>query len=74
MRLKGVCDKLEIYKYAYNDENFYSEDLPDHKKLPHPEHDPYVEAVIGAIYLDKDFDYANEWINNQLIPLIEESL
>ena len=73
-KLKKVCDKLEIYRYAFNNDDFYSENLPDHKKLPHPEHDPYVEAVIGAIYLDKGFKYANEWINKQLIPRIEESL
>ena len=73
-KLKEICDKLEIYKYAFNDENFYAEDLPDHKKLPRPKHDPYVEAVIGAIYLDKGFNYANEWINARLIPLIEGSL
>lgn len=72
--LKKVCDKLNVYQYAFNKENFYSDDLPDHKKLPHSEHDPYVEAVIGAIYLDKGFNYANEWINKQLIPMIEESL
>lgn len=73
-QLKKVCDKLEIYKYAFNDENFYSDNLPNNKKLPRPKHDPYVEAVIGAIYLDKDFDYANDWINVRLIPLIEDSL
>ena len=74
VKLKEVCDKLGIYRNAFNDEDFYSEDLPDHKKLPHSNHDSYVEALIGAIYLDKDFDYANEWINNRLISLIEESL
>ena len=73
-QLKKVCDKLEIYKYAFNDENFYSVNLPNNKKLPRPKHDPYVEAVIGAIYLDKGFNYANEWINARLIPLIEGSL
>ncbi|MDE6585926.1 MAG: hypothetical protein K2K80_04525 [Clostridia bacterium] len=73
-QLKKVCDELEIYKYAFNDENFYSDNLPNNKKLPRPKHDPYVEAVIGAIYLDRGFDYANEWINKQLIPMIEESL
>ena len=72
--LKKVCDKLNIYRHAFNNENFYSDDLPDHKKLPHPEHDPYVEAVIGAIYLDRGFNYANKWISKQLLPMIEESL
>lgn len=73
-QLKKICDKLEIYRYSFNDENFYSANLPGNKKLPRPTHDPYVEAVIGAIYFDKGFDYAKEWINSQLIPLIEENL
>ena len=72
--LKKVCDQLNIYRYAFNNENFYSNDLPDHKKLPHSGHDLYVEAVIGAVYLDKGFNYANEWINTRLIPLVKECL
>lgn len=73
-QLKEVCDKLNIYRYAFNNEDFYSDDLPDHKKLPHSGHDIYVEAVVGAIYLDKGFNYVNEWIKARLIPLIEECL
>lgn len=68
--LKKVCDYLKVYEYAFNDENFYSVNLADHKKLPHPAHDSYVEAIIGAIYIDKGFDYANMWINSQLLPLL----
>lgn len=68
--LKKVCDYLTVYEYAFNDEDFYSDKLADHKKLPHPAHDSYVEAIIGAIYLDKGFCYANMWINRQLLPLL----
>ncbi len=68
--LKKVCDYLTVYEYAFNDEDFYSDKLADHKKLPHPAHDSYVEAIIGAIYLDKWFCYANMWINRQLLPLL----
>lgn len=68
--LKKVCDCWKVYEYAFNDENFYSVNLADHKKLPHPAHDPYVEAIIGAIYLDRGFDYANKWINDKLLPLM----
>lgn len=67
-KLKKVCDKLGIYRFAFNDEAFYSEDLPEHQKLSHPTHDSYVEAVIGAIYFDRGFPYARKWIYKCLLP------
>lgn len=70
-KLKAVCELLKIYQYAFNDENCYSDYLPDHKKIPRPKHDPYVEAVIGAMYLDKGLDYTSQWIDEWLVPYID---
>lgn len=55
--------KLNIQRYAYNDQFFFDE-APQHKRLPNPKHDIYIEAVIGAIYLDRGLEYCREWIES----------
>lgn len=45
-----------IWKYAYNDEYFAKDNPPDHKKLPNSEHDPYIERIAAAIYLQSGFE------------------
>ena len=59
--LFDLCDKSKIIKYAYNDTFFYN-DAPKHNKKPHPKHDPYIEAIIAAIYKDKGLEYCRNWV------------
>ena len=59
--LKTICDRAELYAYAYN-EHYFSGDAPPHKRLPYSDHDFYVEAVIGAIYKDPGLAYVRDWI------------
>ncbi len=59
--LKSICDRLEIHRYAFND-RYFAEDAPPHSRLPHKEHDFYVEAIIAAVYLDRGLDYTREWL------------
>lgn len=41
--------------YSYNDLYFYKdENIPDNEKVVCKKHDPYVEAIIAAIYYDSD--------------------
>ena len=58
---------LEIQHFAYNDEYFFDE-APKHQQLPNPGHDLYIEAIVGAIYLDRGLEYCRLWINSELVP------
>ena len=33
-------------------------------------HDAYIEAVVGAIYYDSNFEITKQWINDYLYPLL----
>ena len=59
--LKSLCDLVGAQHYAYNDEHFASE-APAHRKLPHRDHDFYMEAIIAAIYRDRGLDYTRDWV------------
>lgn len=59
--LYALCEKHEIFRYAYNDSYFY-DDAPQQNKVPHSNHDVYIEAIIAAIYKDKGIDYCKKWI------------
>ena len=60
--LNRIDRQLGYYRYAYNSCTFYNDSLQDHQKLPHSIHDLYIEAVIGAIFLDGGFEKVSEWI------------
>ena len=60
-----------IRKYAYNDEYFAKDNPPDHKKLPNSAHDPYIERIAAAIYLQSGFEELKEWAFNWLLPKID---
>ena len=60
-KLYDLCNDCGIIKYAYHDTHFYN-DAPKHNKVPHPKHDMYIEAIIGAIYKDRDFEYCKDWV------------
>ena len=60
-----------IWKYAYNDEYFAKDNPPDHKKLPNSTHDPYIERIAAAIYLQSGFEELKEWAFNWLLPKID---
>ena len=57
--------------YTYNDSGF---DTAEHKVLKSKEakHDPYIEAIAGAIYYDGGFDQAKAWCEQWLLPLVEK--
>jgi ribonuclease-3 len=59
--LYSLCNKLEIYEYAYND-YYFSTDAPKENQVYHSKHDIYIEAIIAAIYKDKGFAYTRNWV------------
>ena len=59
--LKRLRDAEGIQNDAYNDD-FFADEAPPHRRLPQPDHDFYMEAIIAAIYLDLGLEAARAWI------------
>ena len=58
-----------LINYSYNDLHFFKDaDIPDHQQVVCKEHDPYLEAIIGAVYFDSNFDTTRRWILKWLLP------
>lgn len=55
-----ISDRL-IIDYAYNEHGFFNRKMSN-IKVRHPLHDPYIEAIVYAIYLDRGIDYVRDWI------------
>ena len=58
--------ELNIPSFAYNDQYFFDE-APKYLQLPNPGHDIYIEAIVGAIYLDRGLEYCKEWIESNIL-------
>ncbi len=59
--------------YSYNKNHFYKDDnIPEHEKVVNKGHDPYVEAIIGAIYYDSNYTCTRCWILNFLLPILKK--
>ena len=59
-------------KYIFNEDCFYDEDFKQNKKPPFNKHVQYVEALVGAMLLDSDYETTEEWIILVLRPLLEK--
>ncbi len=51
----------KIYRFAYDDFGDYYE-LKGGVHPPLPAHDLYIEAIVGAIYKDRGYDYTRQWV------------
>ena len=54
-------DVYKIRKYHYNACGFYGK-TPLEAQVAIGEHDAAIEAVIGAMYLDRGLEYTRQWI------------
>lgn len=62
-----------LIDYSYNELHFYKDpQIPDHEKVVCKEHDPYVEAIVGAVFYDSNYDTTRRWILKWLLPLLEK--
>ncbi len=59
-------------RFAYNNDNFYDKAPGNNKVSCKKEHNPYIEAIIAAIYYDSSFDNAKHWILYFLYPLLKK--
>lgn len=67
MLVKGWID------YSYNDLHFYKDaNIPDHEKVVCKKHDPYIEAIVGDIFYDSNYETTRNWIIEYLFPLLYE--
>lgn len=62
----------DLIKYSYNDLHFTMDNPPQHEKVVSKKHDPYVEAIVGAIYYDSNYETTRRWVNKILIPLLKK--
>ena len=44
--------------------------VPDHEKAVNKGHDPYIEAIVGAVFYDSNYDTTKRWILKWLLPLL----
>ena len=58
--------------YSYNDLHFTKDNPPQHERVVSKGHDPYVEAIVGAVFYDSNYDTAKRWILKFLLPLLEQ--
>lgn len=62
-------------KYSYNSDYFLMDNPPQDKMVVSGEHDPYIEAIVAAIYYDSgSFEVTKCWILKRLIPLLEKNI
>ena len=66
--LSNIREKNKLTKYLYHENCFY-DTAPqyDQVSISASGHEPCIEAIIGAIYLDKGIDAAREWIIRHII-------
>lgn len=65
--------KEGIIDYAYNDKHFCKDEhVLEHEKVRFSKHDSYLEAIIGAVFYDSNYETVKEWIKDWLLPLLEK--
>ncbi len=69
---RKIMTDQKLIEYAYNNEYFQSDNPPKHKQVVNKKHDPYIEAIVGAVYYDAGFDKTKKWIIEWLLPLLEK--
>lgn len=62
-----------LIAYSCNDLHFIKDaNIPDHEKVVCKEYDPYVEAIVGAVYYDSNYETTRRWILKWLLPLLKK--
>ena len=72
--MHDVMIKEGLIDYSYNDLHFFKDpNIPDYEQVVHKAHDPYIEAMVGAVYYDSgNYDTTKRWILKWLLPLLEK--
>ena len=67
-----IMTEEKLISYSYHEKYFVMDNPPDHLKVVTKEHDPYIEAIAAAIYMDGGWEDVTQWFNNWLLPRLEK--
>ena len=59
--LLKMSDDLGLSAFAYNEHGFYPE-LQVQDRSPYSKHNQYLEAIIGSVFFDSDYDACRSWL------------
>lgn len=69
--MHNIMLKCNLIGYTYNAKHFQSDsNVPGHEKVVNKRHDPYIEAIVGAVFYDSNYDTTKCWILEWLLPLL----
>ena len=68
----SIMTKEKLILYSYHDKHFNMDNPPDHEKVVSKEHDPYIEAIAAAIYMDGGWEPVSTWFKNWLLPQLKK--
>ena len=63
-----IMTEEKLILYSYHDKHFNMDNPPDHEKVVSKKHDPYIEAIAAAIYMDGGWDAVTTWFKEWLLP------
>ena len=66
-----IMEKEKLISYSYHDTHFHMDNPPEHEKVVTNKHDPYIEAITAAIYMDGGWEAVTIWFENWLLPRLE---
>ena len=66
-----IMEKEKLISYSYHDTHFHMDNPPEHEKVVTNKHDPYIEAIAAAIYMDGGWEAVTIWFENWLLPRLE---
>ena len=68
----SIMTEEKLILYSYHDKHFNMDNPPDHEKVVSKKHDPYIEAIAAAIYMDGGWDAVTTWFKAWLLPQLEK--
>ena len=64
----SIMTEEKLILYSYHDKHFNMDNPPDHERVVSKEHDPYIESIAAAIYMDGGWESVTTWFKNWLLP------
>ena len=66
--LLRLSDGLELKKYVFNENGFLPHIKPGKEPPPYSNHNQYLEAIIGSVFFDSDYETCRSWVLNRFYP------